>query len=72
MTEIYERIFGTDAEHHMIEHLMRDYCLRKGINLLWYRKIKNSNNPKWREIKLQGDQDALSRFLKNFENEINP
>ena len=53
--EHYFTLNLTEAEHSIIEDKLRKLCNEKGLELIYYRKIKSGHIPMRREVKIKGD-----------------
>jgi hypothetical protein len=53
--EHYFRLKLTENEHFIIEDSLREICEQGGLELLYYRKLKNGHVPLIREVKIKGN-----------------
>jgi hypothetical protein len=65
--EMYFCLHLTENEHHVVEDMVRRYCVENNLDLLYYRKLKDGHKPMYREVKvLSRDPMGLGRGLGYF------
>lgn len=65
--QLYFRLSLTENEHYIVNDMFYRKCNELGLNLMYYRKLKNGHIPSIREVKVVGEK--LYRFQKYLEDE---
>lgn len=60
--EIYFCLCLTENEHDIIKDSIQLYCEENGLELKYYRKLKDGHVPMYREVKVCGDQYNINVF----------
>jgi len=63
--EFYFTLNLTENEHYIVEDMIRDFCSKNSIKVIYYRKFKNGHIPMYRECKIQGDIPKFIKYLQS-------
>lgn len=78
MKELYFCLKLTETEHDTVSCDLSQECKRYNCYLVYYRKLKDGHVPMYREIKIRGHKNGISRILNFIEKslkaymEVNP
>jgi len=62
--ELYSLVQAIENEHCCIEKIVRDFCAIRGMDCVYYRKLKRGHVPTFREFKIRGNE-LVARQLHN-------
>jgi len=65
--QLYFRLSLTENEHYIVNDMLSQKCSELGVDLLYYRKLKNGHIPTIREVKVVGEK--LYRVQKYLDDE---
>lgn len=68
--ELYARTYLTENEHWIINESIGTYCNLEGLNLHYYRKLKEGHIPMWREFKVSGERGKVLEFVDEYDTVI--
>lgn len=68
--EVYFCLTATESEHSWLHYELDWFCTEHGLDLKYYRKLKDGHVPMYREIKVTGPIYKLKEWAK--ENKLTP
>lgn len=60
--EFYFTLRLTECEHDIVEHDIRRWAGKRGLKVRYYRQFKTGHVPTYRECKVVGPRETISRF----------
>lgn len=63
-TDFYFTTSLTENEHYIVEDMIRQECLKQGIEVAYYRKFKTGHVPMQRECKILTSPKVGQEILK--------
>jgi hypothetical protein len=67
--EYYFCLRLTENEHGIVEYELREKCDELGLEMIYYRKLKEGHVPMLRETKIVGNRTSLFKLGQHMENE---
>lgn len=64
MEELYFCLHLTENEHYIVADDLRNECDRLGLEMKYYRKLKDGHVPMHRETKIVGDRLKINLLKK--------
>lgn len=69
MEELYFCMHLTENEHYFMEDDLHRQCQILGLEMKYYRKLKEGHVPMYREIKIVGPKESVNRLKKYIRDE---
>jgi len=62
MDELYFCLHLTENEHDIVEHNIKEESEKLGLELKYYRRLKDGHVPMYREVKVVGPKLSINQF----------